>query len=115
MITRIVITVLVLSLIGYTLIGTSERVDEIRKLAPSGMEARNWKILRYEGYQYGSWSNHGGKVWYHVANVDNPNIQYRVYITMWDGELQYTYGQPEKLNRIDIEGDPSVTIQSDQK
>ena len=66
------------------------------------MAERNWKILRYEGYQYGSWYNHGGKVWYHVANIDNPNIQYRVYITIWDGELQYNYNGPEQLSRIDL-------------
>jgi len=85
---------------AYTVVGTNENVDEIKRRAPDEVAARNWEILRYEGWQYGSFSNHGGKVWYHVQNKDNHNIQYRVFVTMWDGELQYTYGQPEKLERL---------------
>lgn len=89
-------------LVSYSLIGTSGRVDEIKKKAPSEIAKRNWKILRYEGFEFGSWGNHGGKVWYHVANIDNPQIQYRVYITIWDNELQYHYGNPETLQRIEV-------------
>src|ERR1700759_5175644 len=83
--------ILVLGLILYSCIGSDSKVKEIKQKAPSEMISKNWKILRYEGFQYGSWGYHGGKVWYHVANIDNPNIQYRVFITMWNGELQYTY------------------------
>jgi hypothetical protein len=93
---------LVVGLLAYSMVGTSGKVDEIKKKAPSEMAPRNWKILRYEGFEYGSWGNHGGKVWYHVANIDDPSIQYRVFITMWNGELQYHYGAPETLNRIDV-------------
>ena len=89
-------------LVSYSLIGTSGRVDEIKKKAPSEIAKRNWKILRYEGFEFGSWGNPGGKVWYHVANIDNPQIQYRVYITIWDNELQYHYGNPETLQRIEV-------------
>ena len=63
---------------AYTVIGTSGNVKAIRKLAPELMAERNWKIMRCEGFQYGSWAQHGGKVWYHVQNIDNPSIQYRV-------------------------------------
>ncbi len=91
------------SLAGYSCVGTSTNVRAIRQKAPLEMAERNWKILRYEGYEYGSWSNNGGKVWYHVANIDNPSIQYRVYVTMWGGELQYCYGAPEKLERLQAE------------
>lgn len=97
--------VVVGALIGlalYSIVGTSGNVDEIKKLAPAEMVERNWNILRYEGYQFGSFNKHGGKVWYHVANKDNANIQYRVHVTMWDGELQYYYSEPEELNRINI-------------
>jgi hypothetical protein len=87
----------------YSIIGTDSRVNEIKAKAPVEMQARNWKVLRYEGFQYGSYSTHGGKVWYHVANVDNPNIQYRVFVTLWNGELHYHYGQPETLKRIEID------------
>lgn len=90
-------------LILYTVFGTSGRVEAIKKKAPQEIAERHWKILRYEGFQYGSWQNHGGKVWYHVANTDNPSIQYRVCITMWNGELQYHYGNPETLNRVEVE------------
>lgn len=98
-------SLMILSIIGlatYTLVGTNGRVQTIKEMAPQQMDERNWKIIRYEGYQYGSWNNHGGKVWYHVANIDNPNIQYRVYVTLWDGELQWHYNEPEVLNRLEL-------------
>jgi len=98
-------TVLILSIvafIGYSIVGTSGNVAEIKRQAPSEIAKRNWKILRYEGFQYGSWGNHGGKVWYHVANIDNPSIQYKVYVTLWNNELQYCYGEPEVLNRVEV-------------
>lgn len=98
-----IISILIISLLlSYTLIGTSYNVDKIKSLAPLEMFKRNWKILRYEGFQYGSWDENGGKVWYHVCNIDNPNIQYRVKITLWNNELQYYYGQPEILQRIEL-------------
>jgi hypothetical protein len=90
-------------LIGYSIIGTDGKVDAIRQKAPLEMKERNWTIIRYEGFEYGSWGRHGGKVWYHVANIDNPNIQYRVFVTMWDGELQWHYGEPERLERFEVE------------
>jgi len=99
----IIITLLVISLIEYTIIGTSGNVDEIKRRAPLECPYRGWKILRYEGYQYDSWGRHGGVVWYHVANIDNPNIQYRVAIALWNDELQYYYGKPEQLSRVEID------------
>jgi hypothetical protein len=93
-----------IAFIGYSIVGTSGNVAEIKKRAPEEFKTRNWKILRYEGFEYGSWSRHGGKVWYHVMNTQDSSIQYRVYVCLWDGELQYYYGAPEKLNRINISG-----------
>jgi hypothetical protein len=84
----------------YTVFGTFENVDDIKAAAPTEFAKRNWTILRYEGYEYGSWYTHGGKVWYHVANTDNHDIQYRVSVTSWYGELQYYYGGPEQLIRV---------------
>lgn len=95
--------IILTGLIIYSCIGTSGDVEKIKLRAPLEMTQRNWKILRYEGFQYGSWGNHGGKVWYHVQNIDNPSIQYRVYVTIWNDELQYKYGQPEQLHRLDIQ------------
>ncbi len=92
-----------IGLIGYTIIGTSGNIDEIKRKAPLEMSYRNWKILRYEGYEYGSWNIHGGRVWYHVCNIDDNDIQYRVGIAMWNNELQYYYNSPEILNRINIQ------------
>lgn len=89
-------------LISYTVIGTAENVDEIKAKAPYEIEDRGWELLRYEGFQYGSWYKHGGYAWYHVRNTDNHSIQYRVKVSMWNGELQYWYGKPEVLNRMDI-------------
>ena len=87
-------------LLLYSLIGTSGNVDEIKKRLPQAFAERNWKVLRYEGFKYGSWSKHGGSVWYHVADADNPAIQYRVNVSLWNGELQFYYNSPEVLNRI---------------
>ena len=97
------IVLFIVGIIGYSAIGTGTRVNEIKKRAPQEMEkSRNWKVLRYEGFQYGSWGRHCGKVWYHVCNIDNPNIQYRVRVSLWGDELHYYYGSPEVLNRIDV-------------
>lgn len=95
----------IVAFLGYSIVGTSGRVEEIKRRAPGSMESRNWKILRYEGWQYGSWGNHGGKVWYHVANLDDASIQYRVYVTLWGGELHYCYGDPEPVSRLNIRGE----------
>ena len=84
----------------YTFIGTSGHVDEIKSRVPLAFAQRNWKVLRYEGFKYGSWNKHGGSVWYHVANIDHPEIQYRVNVTLWNDELQFYYNAPEVLSRI---------------
>ena len=99
------VILLVIGTISYTVIGTSENVETIKVLAPKEMSKRGWKIMRYEGFQYGSWATHGGTVWYHVCNIDNPNIQYRVHISLWNGELQYYYKAPEDLSRIEIKSE----------
>jgi hypothetical protein len=93
-------TLSLITLLFYSLIGTHENVEEIKQLAPTEMTERNWEIIRYEGWEYGSWNHHGGKVWYHVRNIDNHDIQYRVHVTLWGGELHWTYGAPEKLERV---------------
>ena len=93
----------VIVLIGYSIIGTDGNVNDIREKAPTEMSERNWEIIRYEGFKYGSWGNHGGKVWYHVKNIDNENIQYRVFVTIWNNELQWHYNEPEKLQRLEVD------------
>lgn len=89
-------------ILSYTFIGTDSNVKEIRKRVPEEITSRNWEILRYEGFEYGSWNKHGGYVWYHVRNTNNHNIQYRVNVSLWDSELQWYYGEPEKLNRLEL-------------
>jgi len=88
--------------IGYSCVGTEGKVGMIKESAPHEIKLRGWDIMRYEGYQRGSWGNHGGKVWYHVKDINNENIQYRVYVTEWNGELHYHYGEPEKLQRLEV-------------
>lgn len=90
-------------LLAYTIVGTSGNVQEIKQRVPQEISSRGWEIMRYEGYQFGSWAQHGGVCWYHVRNVDNHNIQYRVQVALWGGELQYYYGKPEELSRVDVE------------
>lgn len=92
----------VFALSAYSLIGTRGNVPEIRRRAPQYIQAHGWRIIHYESYQYGSWGNHGGKVWYHVAEANNPSIRYRMYITLWDGELCSVYDAPEVLEHIDV-------------
>ena len=99
--TVIIATALII-LFSYSIIGTYGNVEEIRVKAPQEMAEHNWKIIRYESWHYGSWNHHGGYVWYHVQDIDNASVQYRVKISSWDGELQYSYGAPEKLSRIDV-------------
>lgn len=98
-----ILSALFFLLIGYSFIGTSEDVQHIKSKAPSEINSRNWEVVRYEGYQYGSWGNHGGKVWYHVKDSGHKNTYYRVMITSWNGELHFTYGEPEKLSRINLD------------
>lgn len=98
---KILITATVI-LIAYSIIGSGENVPLIKIEAPKHMAERNWKILRYEGYTWGSWMTHGGYCWYHVCNIDNPDIQYRVRVSSWRGELQFWYNEPERLFRANI-------------
>lgn len=103
---KIIITlfiVVLVGLFGYTIIGTSVNVGEIKQRVPQEIKERNWEIMRYEGYEFGSWNLNGGVCWYHVRNADNHNIQYRVKVSLWNGELQWHYGKPEQLSRIDVE------------
>ena len=51
---NVLLTILIiftLAIIGYSIVGTSVNVEKIKKIAPSEMQKRNWKILRYEGFQ----------------------------------------------------------------
>lgn len=86
----------------YGAIGTAEHVDDIERLAPIEIKARGWEIMRHEGFEYGSFNKHGGYVWYHIKDLNVPNTYYRVHVTMWRGELQFYYGSPEKLSRVDL-------------
>ncbi len=94
--------VLGVTLLGYSLIGTAHHVDNIVAVAPVTLEQRGFSIIRYDGFQYGSWSRHGGKVWYYVKDKTNPSIRYKVSISSWNGELQFYYDEPEKLQQLDI-------------
>ena len=92
----------ILGLFIYTISGTGTRVDEIQKRAPADIESRGWTILRGEDYQWGAWMYHGGKVWFHVAEKNNPEIRYRIYITLWNNQLHYHYNSPEIINNSQI-------------
>jgi hypothetical protein len=50
----LLITVVIV-LIGYSIVGTDGKVNDIREKAPTEMSERNWEIIRYEGFKYGSW------------------------------------------------------------
>lgn len=95
--------ILIIGTVIYTVTGVPTRVETIKQIAPNEIEKRKWEILRYEGYQYGSWSRHGGKVWYHVKDTSIPNTYYRVFVTLWGDELHFHYDGPEELKRIDVD------------
>ena len=99
---KVIISVVV-AITLYAAIGTGTRVEKIKEMAPADIAQRGWEIVRYEGYQLGSFCNHGGKVWYHVRQKDEPTKQYRVYITLWAGELHYTYGEPEVKKVVTVD------------
>lgn len=100
---KYIIGLFLVGLTSYGLIGTSYSVDEIKQRSPQEIAARNWEIVRYEGYQFGSFRNDGGKVWYHVKDLGHSNTYYRVFVTLWGNELHFNYGQPEILNRLNID------------
>lgn len=97
------IVLLIIAFFYYAIVGTHGNIEAIRATAPSEIPDRGWEIMRDEGYQYGSFGKHGGRVWYHVRNIDDHSIQYRVQVTMWDGKLEYWYKDPEKLSRFNVE------------
>lgn len=104
-IASIIVTILCVLIIGFSLygcIGTEGKIDKIRAAAPSKIEQDGWVILREEGYRRGSFGKHGGYVWYHVCDADNPDIRYRVNVSMWKGRLEYHYGRPETLQRVNV-------------
>jgi len=86
----------------YSCVGTSHNVDKIREAAPLEIEQKGYEILRYEGWQYGSFGHHGGKVWYHVKDSSRDNVYYRMFVTMWNGELHLYYNAPEKTQNVNI-------------
>lgn len=98
-----------LMLLGaYMIVGTDGNIEEIERRAPSEINERGWRIINHEGYQYGKFGKHGGRVWYHVQDIDNPSIRYRVQVTLWNGRLEYYYGRPEVLIIIDIKHGPNL-------
>lgn len=106
---KLIIIILIVCLVSpvivfpmYCMIGTNGNIPEILARAPGEMPNRGWEILRYEGYEYDNFGRHGGVAWYHVRNIDNHSIQYRVRVSLWDGQLEYTYGEPERLSRFNL-------------
>lgn len=90
------------ALLTYTVFGVETRIPEIERRAPSELSIDGFVVLRYEGYQRGSWMNHGGKAWYHVAESTNPNVRYRVCVTLWGGQLQLCYGHSEAISDVEV-------------
>lgn len=98
-----------IALISYAIIGSSSNIDELKKLVPEDIPSRNWEIVRYEGYEWGSFNKHGGTVHYHVKDKQFDNVYYRISVALWNNELQYYYGEPEGLNRVDVQVKNNLT------
>ncbi len=57
-------------------------VEKTKELAPSFLAGHGFKVVAYQGYQYGPFS--GGTVWY---TLEKGNITYECAVKPWFGEL----------------------------
>ena len=92
----------VLLFLLYVTVGVGGNAEAIHARAQVEIPEIGWNIVRYEGHEWSSFGKHGGYCWYTVEEKSNPRIRYRVQVTLWAGELQYHYGSPEEMSRIDV-------------
>jgi hypothetical protein len=68
------------------LVGCSHRVDDIKLHAEDVINQAGFKIVGYEGYQYGLFQVFGGCVWYTMEKVPHNGITYHGCISKWGSE-----------------------------
>jgi hypothetical protein len=66
---------------------SASRVDDIKQHAEEIWNKNGFKVIGYEGYQYGSFDTFGGKVWY---IVQKDNTLFHGALTKW-GDEYHTY------------------------
>jgi len=62
---------------------TSHRVDDIKLHAEKTFNQAGFKVIGYEGYEYGFIQTYGGCVWY---TLDRNGITYDACISKWGDE-----------------------------
>jgi len=65
-------------------------VEKIKKVAPSYLKERGYKIVSYDGYECDFLAIQGGFVWYQVKDSDG--YLYNLAISEWRGEY-HIYNQ----------------------
>jgi uncharacterized protein YceK len=66
---------------------STSRVDDIKQHAEEVWNKNGFKVIGYEGYQWGSFDSWGGKVWY---IVEKDNTIFHGALTKW-GDEYHTY------------------------
>jgi hypothetical protein len=62
---------------------SAERVPDIKAHAVETFSANGFKIIGYQGYQWGLLDNYGGRVWY---TLEKDGIVYEACLTKWGDE-----------------------------
>jgi hypothetical protein len=88
-------SVLLAGLLTLTLGGCGAgNLDDVKVHAEETFESVGFKVVGYEGYQWGFWgfNNYGGaKVWYRLDKIPWNGITYSGYIQKW-GDEYHVYG-----------------------
>jgi hypothetical protein len=94
----LVIVLSVLFLFGCS----SGNLQDVKDKAPEVWKQNGFKVVGYEGYQWGKWgifSSYGGaRVWHRLENIPDNGIIYSGYIQRW-GKEYHIYG-PHAIDAI---------------
>ena len=82
----LVVGVILFSLVGGCLKFGDRNVPRLKVEAPAFLESHGFKVVAYQGYQYGPIC--GGKAWY---TLEKGGITYEAMVMPWGGEL-HLYG-----------------------
>jgi len=85
---KIVIGLGLMVLIAFVIGGCTVDVAELKEAGPKYFTDIGYKVLAYEGYQWGIW---GGKVWFLVEDTTR-GLRYSHYLIKRGGEIHWYYG-----------------------
>jgi hypothetical protein len=79
----------------------SANKEEVQQKAPAKWEQQGFKVVDYEGFEWGLWFGgpYGGAyVWHRLKKIPDNGITYSGFMQMWGDELQ-VYG-PKAVDAI---------------